>query len=338
MFPRRWIRLLITIAVSGASLSGFASEPAPESAPMPCATVQEFSGDVEIVDSTRSHLVALPDEKGVPCGGWITIKKGFVRISHRDGHRIHLGSESFVQIVQNDQPGVGGSDTLVLLKGELYAKVNPGSPELRVLSANGRARIRKGSGVVVYSGLDDTTQLIAVEGEASLENRFQGSRKTKLRGGESSRLDFRLARITPSMARAVALSSLRPKLISLRVPARETLIGLKLAKERGERVFAARSKALGPNPADPEPSKPEQTRKLASTGPDDAQVYAKMSQRLTGGKKLEEKVLFPERHVPPAKKASVEVRDLASAHGERTEAQEKERRRLMEELSKIRLE
>ena len=94
-----------------------------------------------------------------------------------------------------------------------------------MITPNARARLERASAIVIYSAGDEESQLITLEDEASLENRFEPSRKMTVKQGEASSLNFTLLRVVPSAPRAIAQASLRPHLVALTDPAARTRQG-----------------------------------------------------------------------------------------------------------------
>lgn len=207
-------------------------------AAVPCALILEVGGQVDVLDSSRTHLLPSSKRASVPCGGWISVGKGSAELKHRDGYVIHVGAGTFVQLPEPNLDGKQGGDHLILFKGQLFAQAGGGSQELRVITANARARVRRGSAIAVYNQDEEETQLIALDSQSVLENRFEPSRKVTAKAGEATSLNFKQLRVVPSMPRAVALAALRPKFDELHVPARDRTSAVHSAQARQERIFA----------------------------------------------------------------------------------------------------
>lgn len=208
------------------------------SAPVPCAIITEVGGQVDVLDSSRTHLLDSSKNAAVPCGGWVSVGKGSVELHHRDGFKIHAGNGTFVQFPEPNTDGKNLGDHAIVFRGEIFAQAGGGSGELRVITANARARVRRGSAIVVYSHEDEETQLIALDSNSRLENRFESSRSVLAKPGEATSLNFRQLRVVPGTPRAVALAALRPKFEDLRVPERDRVIAIRSAQNRQERIFA----------------------------------------------------------------------------------------------------
>ena len=113
-----------------------AAHPAPEAAqPVPCGILERFEGVVQILDSGRSKVVDVSRKVPISCGGSLSVGKGWAQVRHRDGHRFYLSSDSFIELPFAESMSQSG-DHVTLFRGELYAQVEQGSGEFRVLTAN----------------------------------------------------------------------------------------------------------------------------------------------------------------------------------------------------------
>jgi hypothetical protein len=361
-----FVAALLVSSLSASSPPVLAREaPTAESAPVPCALVESFTGESYILDSTRTNLVTVAKKAGVPCGGWITVKSGEISIKHRDGHRIHLDAGAFAQLPESRLDGVAKAATeqLVLFKGQAYVQVRGDAGPVNVLTANARVRVPRGEVIVIFSGEKaDETQLISLNGTSTIENRFETHRKASVAQGEASSLNFKLLRVIPDTPRAVALAALRSRLSSLHVPAHEQELAINHARARQERIFAAdlvTTPASAPStPADESALHPESgaaTRKPASdySAPDPAareaqakKLRARMASRTVAGIPGADSLLYPAVHAQAGhgrKKSSqvkVTVKSAGAGQGQASEggADTAEKQRLIDELSRIREE
>src|ERR1035437_10271438 len=53
---------------------------------VPCAVLERFDGDVQILDSSRNELIYTNLGAPVPCGAWVTVGQGWGELRHKDGH------------------------------------------------------------------------------------------------------------------------------------------------------------------------------------------------------------------------------------------------------------
>lgn len=206
---------------------------------VPCATLENFAGDVQILDSSRTHLVVANSNVGIPCGGWVSTGTGWAQVRHRDGYQVNMSPHSYIGFPESNTDGHDSGDQVILYRGEVYASAIYGSGELRVLSANARARVKRGTMVVIFNEADRETQLISLDHAAELENRFEPTRRVQANGGEATSLNFRLVRVVPSAPRAVSIASIRPILAQMHVGEHDRSFALKTVKRRVDRKFAA---------------------------------------------------------------------------------------------------
>ncbi|MGK5083326.1 hypothetical protein WDW37_08460 [Bdellovibrionota bacterium FG-1] len=211
-----------------------------QSVAVPCAIIQNITGEADILDSSRTHLLPTAKQAPVPCGGWVSLKSGAIELHHRDGQRIHLGQGAFAQFTENNPDGQASGDHVVLYRGEAYVHAPKGTPEFRIITTNARASVGDGgSMIVVYSREDDETQVITLRGTSKFQNRFETSREVVVHAGESTSLNLKLQRVVPSIPHALGVAALRPKLAELRVPTYERETAKQNVTDRQERTFAA---------------------------------------------------------------------------------------------------
>src|SRR4051794_39143070 len=77
LFVRAVIVIVVIFGLFKA-ISSFASQPDPtQSAPGACATLEAFSGEVQILDSSRTHFVTTTIHAPVACGSWVKVGRGW---------------------------------------------------------------------------------------------------------------------------------------------------------------------------------------------------------------------------------------------------------------------
>ena len=202
----------------------------------PCARVQSFEGDVQILDESRTHVKEVRFGEGVSCGSWISATAGWIRMKHRDGWVVSLSPGAFAQLL--DPPSLGGEQFL-LYRGQAYIKVANGSPEVKLLTANARIRVTEGSGVVAYIDSTEETQWIGTSGVAYFENRFQDARSIKVSAGESSSLNFRQLRVVPSEPAALSSVQVKKRLEDFRLDESEVSSAFAVTRSRQDRRIAS---------------------------------------------------------------------------------------------------
>lgn len=316
---------------------------------VPCAVVEKFGGDLQVLGPDRALAGDLHHGTPVACGGWVSTASGWVTLEHRNGASLTIGPKSFVGLRDDKAPGRGtavqggAGDHVVLYRGEVHGVAGRGHGPLNVITPNARARLERASAIVIYSAGDEESQLITLEDEASLENRFEPSRKMTVKQGEASSLNFKLLRVVPSAPRAIAQASLKPHLVALRIPPRERAKALANAYTRAERRIAATFPATTKNN--------QQERAPASESaagsyernppdPNDAKLKQHMIDRIVGGEHGDESILFPERYTGKRAQGKIQVEDMDSKleapnRPPSPKEEEAEKRRLIDALSKV---
>jgi hypothetical protein len=211
----------------------------PHATSMPtCAVLENFSGEVQILDSTRSRLLDTFSKAPIPCGSWVSVVTGWASLVHREGYRVKLAANTFVEVPEPSAASTGAGDQFMLFRGQIYAISGDGSKELRVATANSRARMSRGRFILVFNHSEEETQLITLANRASLENRFENSRKILAKAGESSTLNFKMLRVVPSAPRAISETAMKVKMDELAFDDRERVYALKVVRLRQERKLA----------------------------------------------------------------------------------------------------
>jgi hypothetical protein len=340
----------------------------------PCAVVENFQGDLEILDPSRTHIINVGKNVGIPCGGWVSSEMGWALIRHRDGHDLRVGPNTFIEIPENN---ANSPDQVVLYHGEMYGNTEGGGGDLRITTANARVRIPKGSVLVNYDAENQDTQLVALDHPATLENRFEPDQKTKIQAGESTSLNFKQLRVVPTFPKAVSIASLKEKLILFRLNEKDAADAYQVAEVRAERRLAAtltpeqeqakqddldkkqarddlKSKDdLEFKPREQPAVTPVAARKLASEGgvknatysyerspvttdEEGATLKSHWLRKMTAGEDLGERMLFPEKFHGKPRKVSVLVEDPgAPMDAKNKKVEDAEKRKLIEELSQI---
>lgn len=334
--------------------SAFAEEASSQShATPPCALIDDFYGDAQILDSSRTQTRVVAPSSGakpaVYCGGWISVEKGWVHLTHRFGYNISVGPHSFVQFLDE-------SDALVLYRGQVYAQVGGGMGELRILTPNARMKATRSGVIAIFSPEQENTQLITVDGQATIANRYEDSKNAtvSVKSGESSQLDLQLLRVVPSVPKIVATPSLKAKLTELHVPARQADRALVLVRTRKHEALALyEPKKKAPPSAEAAEVKPEEdlheryvegsrapARRLASSGSGNSSSEGAPHRddvllKSLGGSEEGMKILRPGKKKAKAR-PTIEVEDPeAKLNLQKQAADSSEKKRLMEELSKV---
>ena len=322
-----------------AGLSSLAAEVAPSNPPVnaPCAVLEKFGGQIGLLDPTRSHLIDATVKSGVACGGWVSADHGWAQLFHRDGYTIHVGKGSFLEILDgHDSTRSLESDQIVVYRGIVFVEKSEESGELRILSPNARARLTGNSGaVLIYRPDEQETQVISLEGTNTIENRFETSRPVDVKAGEASSLNFKILRVLPSTPRVVTVASLKPVLMDLHLTESEENHAVASVLHRQDRRFAS---VVGAN------GKAEDGNYLRHPNDEsNSELQVNFVKNIVGGEEDGEKILNPHEFHGRAQKVDVLVEDPAAQYNVRQRkraqaAEDVEKKRLMEELTKIRLD
>ncbi|MEK6580302.1 MAG: FecR domain-containing protein [Bdellovibrionota bacterium] len=335
--PKLLILFLLGLILTSPAKQVFAREVSSEvEQSLPCAYLNNFGGDVQIFDESREHRIQVLRKARIPCGGWVSVTKGWAEIRHRDGQEVRVGSDTFVGFPENNSDGHYKGDHVVLYRGQVYVHTDGGQREFRVASATARARLSRGTAIVVYSEADEETQLIGLENVAWIENRYEASRPIQVRSGEASSMNIQLLRVIPSIPRAVSIASLRAKLSSLSIGERQTAAAVHAVQNRQERKFASNME----HNESRRPASVSNYERHSKKEKDDSELYSRWVKKMVAGEKVGEAILFPDQFYGRPQKVKIHVEDTGlrvPASRVQHPEQEAERKRLLEELSSIRV-
>lgn len=316
---------------------------APASKIIPCGTLSSVGGEVQLLDASRTELLDTRANADIPCGSWLSTESGWAILVHRDGHRVRVGAKAFVEVLDSGAESRNPGDHVVVYKGQVHAKAAHDSNEFRALTANGRVRMKSGESLIVFSPLQEETQLIALSDSSSLENRFEGSRRVTVKAGEATSLDMKTLRIVPSTPRVVSLTALKMKLDDVQLDDDDQRGILRAAKSRKDRTLAITLKDAGSRAPASEKRDLESYERHPGSEQEKANLKERWAERLTGGDSAGKELLFPKKSKTKAGRspasAKVTVEDVAKTHERKLRDEEKaEKERLMRELSTIRPE
>jgi hypothetical protein len=328
-----------------------------------CALLENFGGDVEVLDPSRTRVVSLTKTSGIPCGGWVSSGNGWAIIHHRDGHDLRIGPNTFLEVPEfhpDASNADGGSDQVVLYRGEMFGSTEGGAGELRVITANARVRVKHGTALINFSPDEQDTQLVALDGPSSLENRFEPSKKVEAKAGEATNLNFKQLRVVPAFPKAISIASLRGKLGQFRINEQAQSKIYETAQARADRRLAADlsdvEKAQGADDKGVvhEDEKVVSDRTIASEGTvrgrkrysysrnamgmeETNKMKAQWTKKMTAGEDIGEKILYPDKFYGKPQKVKVLISDPAEQmNAQKAKTEDVEKKRLIEELSQIR--
>jgi hypothetical protein len=300
-----------------------------------CGLLDSFAGDVLILNSSRTQILNVTSRLALPCGTWVSVNQGWAQIKHQNGPRIYLGNQTFVQLNDFRKDSEFKGDHTILYKGQIYVQANEGEEEFRIVTAGARARIKRGKLVAMFDPAQDETQIITLSNVATLENRFEPSRIVQAKAGESTQLNFKLLRVIPSAPQAVAAAPLKSKLFEMHVPQSDQTDAVRAVLNRQNRKFAA---TLDTSRS---PASDGQTDSYLRHAPEPVDAYLKnhLMRKMVGGEQMGERILYPDRYYGNSQKIRVQVEDPGTPFDQKLLKQEEvEKKRLMDELLKIRVE
>lgn len=333
--PIQFFRGILGLVILSISSAALGAEEAP------CGVLENFEGVIRILDASKSKLIPIVQKQSISCGDWVSIEDGWAQFSHRDGADIRLGANSFIQFLN---PQVEPKDQLTLFRGQVYVSVAEDSGEFRVISEAGRARIKRGKAIVISTESESQTQLVALQNTSTLENRLEPSGKIEVHAGETSFLNMKFVRVLPLTPEAISVAALKPRLFELKVPDPVQTVAIQAALQRKDRNFAAVPKNSSQSGGRSLASKPGAITYLRnSSSPETPRLREHLFKKMVGGAEVTRDILHPDAFYGKSQKLNVEVEDADSQesaeHPKTFSAEElKEKLRLIEELSRIRVE
>lgn len=295
----------------------------------PCGVIRTFEGDVQVLDAHRTEILETRPKAAIPCGGWLSVRGGQLEIKHRQGFEIRAAHDTFFEIYDNQADArLTGENHIVLFRGKILVNKPAGQGSVRILTPNARVTVESGMSVVQYHAQDEETQLISLDQSATLENRFERGTPIVAQAGESTVLNFKLLRLTPSTARPVDVGQLKLSLLDLPMAAPELKMALTRAAERQMPVVElpkAQQRALASR------KKPSEYRRHKKTRVD-RQLDRQWERKLAGGAVDASALLHPEAAaVKPRRSSRLFIEDLDPVPS----VPAGEKQRILEELSRI---
>ncbi len=321
----------------------FAAQPEPTEihSEAPCGVIRTFEGDVQVLDAQRTEILETRPKAPVPCGGWLSVRGGQLELKHRQGFEVRAAHDTFFEIYDNHADArMTGEHHVVLFRGKVLIHKPMGSGSVKVLTPNARVTIEHGTSVVLYNAQEEETQLISLDQAATLENRFERNTPVVAQAGESTVLNFKLLRLTPSTARPVDVGQLKLSLLDLPMAAQELKAALTRASERQMPVvkLAELAKRKGPAAAARTlaasrhgHAKGSEYRRHKRTKMD-KKLDHQWERKLAGGAMDADALVHPTPVIAKSRKTSkIWVDDLDPAPWVPTQ----EKQRILEELSRI---
>jgi hypothetical protein len=340
------LRLLGAIFCAIVSLPAYsANKPLPQGREAaPCALVERFDGDVQVLSSDRNILIPTFVNSPVPCGAWITVRSGWAEFKHREGQTFRLGPDTFLEVHDPEaNPKGGGSDQLLVYGGRVWFQTPGGTHSFQVETANGRAVLPRGTAIVSYNANEEETQLVVAEDHGYLMNRFLTSRPVQVKAGEVSTLNLKLQRVVPAASAAIDLASVKQLLSGMPSTARENQLVLAAVQKRADRKVISlqgdRKIASSQPKRDFDRYERYPTRAhSAAPGVKGRQPSSRWMGHLTGEVSGSQQLLFP-RSIKGNPRAKVRFEDPGLAMDRKLlKEEEAEKKQILEELSRVQAE
>ncbi len=196
--------------------SAHAAEPNESGGGKVCGVLRVFQGDLQVFDSSRTHLGEASFGTKLRCGDWVAIETGRATIEHVGGASLLVSENTFFQIL-DPQSGVNPEHAqIALYRGEFMVQSGEKSPVV-VVTPNAIARVEKGGAFVVFSSSAEESQIVGLGGKASLENRFFGEKKATAGFAQFVAFANPVERIVPEEPRWVNARDLNARLTKIGV-------------------------------------------------------------------------------------------------------------------------
>jgi hypothetical protein len=191
---------------------------AESSPPLRCGTISGLSGSVSILDSERKDY--RPTVVGGPifCGDWISTDEGKVVLDFPRLGKFTVGSQTFFQVLDPEAGINVEHDHFVLYRGDVYFEGGKKTNTVHLITPNTRVTLGSQSkGVVSFYEESHTSQVISIDGSLNFENRFLKHSPWKVERGYLSSMTQGQERILPGRQTTAESKSLDRKLTELDV-------------------------------------------------------------------------------------------------------------------------
>ena len=290
----------------------------PQAQKKTCGFIKEWKGDLEILGANRSYLIKPKKGKPLPCESWISVKKGWVKIRHRLGYMMTLSEGTFVELY-----GKKMENRVTLYQGEVFMQSYHGGPSPVVVTPNAYMTIDRGMGMLSFDQDIRKSQMVMLDHQGTLKNRFLPKAHVTIKAGESSHIDLSYSRNTPKTPRVVKIDSLKTHLHRFQLDKSTYALIFDHIKERENRNIAStlpqevRGRSIASETKVYDKNKKEKNEKAQ-------EVWLK---RVVGGEKQGVPMLYP-------KKMKVNKREIQFEYS--SESRKKEKQKVLEKLSEMR--
>jgi hypothetical protein len=202
----------------GASTAS-ASEPIESGAGRTCGTLKNFQGEVQVFDSSRTHLGDASFGTKLRCGDWVSVERGKAVVEHFSGAAVALVERSFIQILDPQSGENPDHVEFTLYRGEMMVSApTKAKNETRIATPNAVIRVSDGPAYALYSGSAEESQAIGLGGKVTLENRFFPGKRMSAGFAQFVAFSDPVERLVPESARYVNARDLNERLGKLGVP------------------------------------------------------------------------------------------------------------------------
>jgi hypothetical protein len=305
-------------------ISANASEPIESGAGRICGTLKSFQGEIQVFDSTRTHLGDASFGTKLRCGDWISVERGKAVIEHFSGAALAVSEKSFIQILDPQSGGNSDHVEFTLYRGEMMVSApSRAKLETRISTPNAIIRVTDGAAFALYSSSAEETQAIGLGGKASLENRFFPEKR--MTAGFAQFVSFAnpVERLVPEQARYVNARDLNDRLGKLGVP--------QSVRDMIEKAVKAGSKTRMPTSLVSSKSKTPRANGSGEFHP----VRAPASIPMDFAAVADAPVPRPKKTAPKSKKVARKEPDFRLKRGNE---EEQEKKKLIQALSSIQVD
>lgn len=225
--------VVVGFFLASASLHGSEAVPV-GTQPEICATLEEFEGEIQLLSHTRESLKDTQIHSPVECGGWISVESGWAQLKHKNGFHFRLGPNSLAA-VHDDKGSIDGLVTL--FRGKTFFEFPSGQGDFSLVTANTRVSGSHGLGVLIYDQVTEETQVLCLDQSLHMQNRFEKSAAINLKSGETSTLNFKALRLSPSTPRATKIASVKKELSDFSLEKREMQVVLAAVQQRSNHAW-----------------------------------------------------------------------------------------------------
>ncbi len=229
---RRTLVAGLVAAVLGVE-PALAAEPHDSGGRKICGTLRSFQGELQVFDSSRTHLGEAAFGAPIRCGDWVSVDQGKATIEHVDGAALLVAENTFLQIMDPQSGANSEQAHVALYRGEFLVEAT--RSRVDIVTPNAVARVEKGSVYVMFATGREESQLIGLGGQGTLENRFYSGKKMPTDFAKFVSFSNPIERIVPEVARFVNARQLAERLAPLGVET-SLIASLEKAVKEGSKI------------------------------------------------------------------------------------------------------